>query len=398
MKVPKYTNLKRIYIYTSEPFPQGFAATNRIIAYSTGFLIHHKEVFVICLRKTEKKDGINNKEPKGIYRKIPYQYLSKSTVKSASFFGRRLDVILMNCRLFFHSIGRLDRYSLAIFYSTRTSAAIILRITTWLKGCKFIKEESEYPESYLVEKVKLNAFIFKTLHYYLFDGLLLISRNLIEYFKNTKNYRKPILHVPMIVDFERFNLKPVKRKKNIAYCGILNDEKDGTNILLHSFAKANQLHPEYTLSLYGIAASENDWIRYHQIVSDLNLNNKVIFFGKVDIESIPRYLMEASILVLPRPESMQAHLGFPTKLGEYLATGNPVIVTPVGDIPDYLQDGVSAYFVKPNNVDNLFEKLIEAIEKKDLSEKIGSNGKIVAQKYFNNELQSKDIIDFFNLI
>ena len=49
------------------------------------------------------------------------------------------------------------------------------------------------------------------------------------------------------------------------------------------------------------------------------------------------------MLVLARPDNIQAKGGFPTKLGEYLATGNPVVVTKVGEIPNYLIDGVNAF-------------------------------------------------------
>ena len=64
---------------------------------------------------------------------------------------------------------------------------------------------------------------------------------------------------------------------------------------------------------------------------------------------MPKYLCNAKLLALARPDSIQAQGGFPTKLGEYLATGRPVVVTKVGEIPDYLEDGVNAFLSDINS-------------------------------------------------
>ena len=189
--------------------------------------------------------------------------------------------------------------------------------------------------------------------------------------------------------------KTLSKKKRIAYCGVLNDEKDGTDILIRAFAEIHKQYPEYSLSLYGIPVKKEDMNRYLQIVSELNISNNVFFHGKVSNDIIPALLSEASILVLPRPYSIQAEHGFPTKLGEYLATGNPVLVTPVGDIPEYLKDNENAYFIEPGNINSLVTKCVELIEDKIKSKKIGKNGRAIAMKYFNNINQTKQIISFY---
>lgn len=395
MRSKRNSNHLKIIIYTSEPFPNGWAATNRIISYAIGFLSHQKKVSVICIRKTENFQNVTRKNTIGLYRNIPYRYLANSTKKANTFLQRRVDVILMNFRLFISSLRVLDKNTLAIYYSDRTSAAIILRITSWLKGCKIVKEESEYPEVYSSGKVSLKWILFRMLHYRLFDGLLLMTNNLIEYFKVFKHYKKPILHVPMTVDFNRFNLSDITRKKTVAYCGTLNDEKDGIDILLKAFVLVSKLHPDYTLSLYGAAENDDRLKSYKQTAQDSHISDHVFFHGKVSIDRIPRLLSEASILVLPRPCSIQAFHGFPTKLGEYLATGNPVIATPVGEIPLYLKDRVHVVYADPGSSTDLAEKIIMVIENKGLSEEIGRNGKSAAMKYFNNINQTEEILNFY---
>jgi glycosyltransferase involved in cell wall biosynthesis len=90
---------------------------------------------------------------------------------------------------------------------------------------------------------------------------------------------------------------------------------------------------------------------------------------------------------LPRPSSEQAHYGFPTKLGEYLATGNPVCCTKVGEIDTYLKDRYSVYFTNPGSVEDLVSTIEEIIANPEKAAKVGHNGKIAAMENFDKEKQ-----------
>ena len=207
----------KIYIFTSESFPQGMAATNRIISYARGFLKHHLQVEVICFRKTENRKFIRNNEVNGVYRGIPFRYLSGSTIKSGYFLLRQVDNILMDMRLSLFSIKCLNKKSFSIYYSSHTSVAIILRVASWIKKSKIFKEVGEHPSVYIKFKSIPIIHLYSRLHYGLFDGLFIMTNKLVVYFKEKMYYKKPLLHVPMTVDIERFQLKKIK-KKTIVYC------------------------------------------------------------------------------------------------------------------------------------------------------------------------------------
>ena len=106
--------------------------------------------------------------------------------------------------------------------------------------------------------------------------------------------------------------------------------------------------------------------------------------------------MNANVLALARPDSHQAQGGFPTKLGEYLATGKPVCVTSVGEISDYLKDNISAFIAEPGNVDSFIDALNRVLCNAKHAEYVGLNGKIVAEKEFSIDIQSKRLATFLN--
>ena len=81
-------------------------------------------------------------------------------------------------------------------------------------------------------------------------------------------------------------------------------------------------------------------------------------------------------------------------MGEYLATGNPVCVTKVGEIPDYLEDNVSAFMATPGDVDSFADAMDRALSNPDNAKKVGLAGREVAEREFNSEIQAKRLYEF----
>ena len=78
--------------------------------------------------------------------------------------------------------------------------------------------------------------------------------------------------------------------------------------------------------IIGKTPNKNQAFSNGNLVKELNLEEKVIFTGAVPYTDVPQLLIDAEILALDRPDNKQAKYGFPTKLGEYLMTGNPVVI------------------------------------------------------------------------
>ncbi len=97
-------------------------------------------------------------------------------------------------------------------------------------------------------------------------------------------------------------------------------------------------------------------------------------------------------MFLPVNQSLQADYGFSTKLGEYLATGRPVVSTKVGEIEKYLIDRKNAFLCEPNII-SVAEAICCIIEDYDSALKIGQEGKRCALEFFNNKTETAKIIN-----
>lgn len=385
--------VKKIYIVTDAPIPVGMAPTNRILSYANGFRANGVESEIIIFRKTENIKSISNQISNGTLNGIAYKYLFKSPVKSKYFIKRRIDVIFGGIKLLWVSLFKFDSHPVIIYYSSHTYAILLLKFSKIFKSHTLLKEESEHPTVYNKIQNDISKYLFNKLHYHLFDGFLIMTTSLYKYFQQ-KYPSKPILHVPMTVDLSRFFKTLRQEKKELTYVGSLNNEKDGVNVLIESFAIIYKKFPDYHLALYGDSNNSNYYV---DLANKLGIpKNNIVFFGHIANKFIPEILSNSSLLLLARPNSIQAQNGFPTKLGEYLATAKPTVVTSVGEIPNYLKDGESSYIAKPGDINSFASKMEEALYDYERAIQIGLNGRKVAENNFNNIKQTKNILTFIN--
>lgn len=228
------------------------------------------------------------------------------------------------------------------------------------------------------------------------DLFAVMTTTLIGYYSKLAKPEAKFMLLPMTVDLSRFANTPNERndcqRPYVAFTGTMNNHKDGVDILIKAFAKIADKYPHVCLYLAGFWHS--DVIMQEKLIADLGLQGRIHYIGTLNREQIPAFICNASVLALSRPDSHQAQGGFPTKLGEYLATGNPVCVTKVGEIPDYLENNVSAFMAMPGNVDSFADALDRALRDEAKAQIVGANGRKVAENSFDANKQAMRLAEF----
>ena len=87
----------------------------------------------------------------------------------------------------------------------------------------------------------------------------------------------------------------------------------------------------------------------------LDIENRLIFSGRVDQNILPEYYSAADVLVVP-----SYYESFGLVALEALACGTPVVTTPVGAMEDIVKDSITGYVVK-NPEPRHFARFIETI-------------------------------------
>ena len=225
-----------------------------------------------------------------------------------------------------------------------------------------------------------------------FDVFFCISNDLIEFYQKYTKKNCVMQKLPMTVDFSRFNgVEKLECRPYVFYAGSLSESKDGVESLIHAFYHVSKAHSDLCLKIAGGPKDGSQAQKLHRIINEYQIGEKVQLLGLIDRQHIAKYLCSAKIVVLARPDSLQARGGFPTKLGEYMASSNPVIVTRVGEVPQYLSKD-QVFFISPHNIQNeLMAKLQYILANYDQAKQIAHNGKLAARKYFSVESNQKYI-------
>lgn len=229
-----------------------------------------------------------------------------------------------------------------------------------------------------------------------FDGLLVISESLRSYYISHGLLENAVFISNMFVDASRFNIEYKNNTESpyIAYCGKISFRKDGVNDLITAFSLFLKYRPSYKLKLIGGFENESVRTQILQLIRELCVEEAVELVGKVSPNEMPYLLQNACVLALARPNNLQSQNGFPTKLGEYLSTGNPVAVTRVGEIPNFLIDNVNAFLAEPDNPVSFSDALLRASYDFDKGRRVGQEGKKLCDSEFSNIEQSKRVCDF----
>jgi glycosyltransferase involved in cell wall biosynthesis len=110
---------------------------------------------------------------------------------------------------------------------------------------------------------------------------------------------------------------------------------------------------------------------------DLGVTDRVIFAGFVPYQEIPKYLKISDIFIRP---SLSEGMG--NSFVEAMASGLPVIATPVGGIPDFLKDGQTGLFCEVKNPKSVAQKVEQIISNPaETAEMVKNAQALVIQNY-----------------
>lgn len=185
-----------------------------------------------------------------------------------------------------------------------------------------------------------------------------------------------------------------KRSKiNIAYIGIDNREIDILKPFIDAL-KDNELKNKFKLVLYGSAISPIKWEK-------LGLSEISEFRGWLDYTKDTSSLNDIDIFLQLLDDNNISKAGWPNKLGDYLAFGKPVILSPYGDITDFVK-GQKGFFVVNYSKESILKSLKEietksyedlrimGMENRELAESISWKNRVVIIEDIYNKLKKRN--------
>jgi len=213
-----------------------------------------------------------------------------------------------------------------------------------------------------------------------FRYIITISDVLRDNFQSLGVPKDKILVLPTGVDVDRFtrpNALPsspyTTDKPNVAYVGHLYDYKGIPTIL-----DVAKLCPDINFHLIG--GLERDINATRQRIDERGLSNVILHGYKPQVD-VPNYLWHADGLLLPPSlDHPSARWTSPVKLGEYLASGTPVIATRIPALEDWLTDE-QVIFVKPDSAEDMAQALRSLLSETETNQGRVTAGLALAQEF-----------------
>jgi len=225
-------------------------------------------------------------------------------------------------------------------------------------------------------------------------GIIAISSHLENKFRNYNQGRIPIHYLPISVDMNQFPEKPHGTGPIVSlfYAGSFT-RKDGVPVLLDAFDELAERYGNIRLVLTG----RGDRLALQDFLDRVDKSphkDRIEYKGYLEEEDYYSLLNSVDIPCMTRVDIGFAQAGFPFKLGEFLATGKPVIASVVSDVDRFLINGHNAMLVKAGSCKEICESVEFLVNNPESASVIGVRGREVAESSFDYKKQGKALLAF----
>jgi glycosyltransferase involved in cell wall biosynthesis len=149
--------------------------------------------------------------------------------------------------------------------------------------------------------------------------------------------------------------------------------RKGAFELLRAFTRLAPQYPAATL----VCAGDGEGDKLKQLAAELGVADRVECPGWLNAESMAGELRRASIFALPSHNE-----GVPIALLEAMSHSLPVITTPVGGIPEVVQNDRNGILVTPGDVDAIEVALEKLLRSSAERQRLGAAARAtIAERY-----------------
>lgn len=387
-----------VFVRRGIGFPNAMASAERIRQMGGALAAVGASVTLLTVGTSETPLRIVNAQARGRIDGIDFEYTAGTTVRAESFLVRRLIDIRAHVVAMWRVL-RLDarRGQPAIFLGFDLSGPTLLNylmtFAARLKGFPVYVEINERPWSLAEEKSWFSRLspLFGT------DGAVVISDFLTKWAREaTADRARPykILQIPILVsdgEYADIVLGPPRLRVvfsgSIAYASTMNFIIEAMETVWKDF-------PDCKLAFTGYRSDHPDWKALTDRIADRGRQEKVTLLGYLPRRELLQLYGESRALLIPLFNDVQSAARFPTKLGEYLCSSRPIVITDASETKRYFVDGETAYISEGDTPESFGAAICRALNDEHSTD-VGSRARKVAEKNFYANLYGHSLYDFF---
>lgn len=346
---------------------------------------------------------------KGKYEGVSYEFLREFSFSNLPFL-RNINYLFSFLYCVILSFKMLKKNDVVFLVGMGWFGKVLMTLVAHFRGAKLnleINENPYSPEGGRLDPLwlrKINRFFTLNLVFPIADGFIVISDSLEALVKKYCSSRAKVIQVPILCDAFDVSKYPysnvyTKYKPYIFHAGALSETKDGVKAVVRAFVIAcsrteKPLH--FLFTQQKIYPKLNQYI--YNVLAKAGLENRMVMVGKLTENELKCALRNAVLAIVNKPNNWQNNYNFPTKVGELLTLGVPIVASRSGEMQKYLQDGITALMFEPNNATEMADCIIEVLDNPALGYEIADNGRNLAKRFFHFKLFEDRLCHFFEPI
>ena len=188
------------------------------------------------------------------------------------------------------------------------------------------------------------------------NGIISISRMIETYFKKSLSN---VVRIPTITDVKNtcFRTKISNEKIKFIFSGKLDEGKDNIDSFIKALVLVDHNGDLTEFHIYGPNIEE---VKKH-LGNDSELldthKNHIYVHGRVSQHEAQKSCLNSDFSVFFRLNRRSANAGFPTKLGECMTFGTPVICNDTGDISLVVKNRVNGFLLNTKSTEEITDTL-----------------------------------------
>ncbi len=358
------------------------ATINKIELISKSLIENDFKVAILNRRWTEK-DCLKPIYLNGNYNGIDYYSVFNRVHRPANFFLRNI------LKLLTPFVELIKIYSLVSKYNTNyiiVNSRNFAHLLSYLfiakiKRQKLILTYVELGSSFSIRSLtrKINDYLFEKIAFKIIDGTLPISVYLKDFIKKS-NPNLPLLKTPVLVDLEMFRNKQINENtKYFLFCG-----GAGFFQVIQFVINAFELVPNNYVYLHLHSfGSENELNKLATMIDCSVKKEQIKLTSNIEYSELIKLYENSLALLIPLRDNIQDKARFPHKIGEYAASGRPIISNNYGEMGFYFKDQESALLSNDFDCQSFADKMNFVINNLEIANKIGHESRKIAEKYFD---------------
>ena len=173
--------------------------------------------------------------------------------------------------------------------------------------------------------------------------------------------------------------------QDVLFLGRLDANKS-PDVLLRASREVLKRFPETKVIFGGDGEVEKN----EALAKELGIADRCEFHGWVSGDEREALFERAAVYCLPSKNE-----GLPMSVLESMARGIPTVATPVGGIPQVIENGTTGFLVKVDDVEALAEKLMLLLGNSTLRKTVGAASRETIKRSFSIERSVDEIVEVY---